>query len=182
MNLNLEPNNHVQNIIHSTKQDQITFTFLMHSNHPEVMRYFEKMKQTHKCVQYNTMHEFCLLPLHMWYEIGCESEAFDLTPDKSSSGAASECITEPTAGAKSIFIWVQLMSLQLLTKVPPLRHQICFFPLLYLHVEISVFECHWRGVRGCACVCLWGERWIDFLKMASGRNRSHDCPQLCAEK
>lgn len=182
MNLNLEPNNHVQNIIHSTKQDQITFTFLMHSNHPEVMRYFEKMKQTHKCVQYNTMHEFCLLPLHMWYEIGCESEAFDLTPDKSSSGAASECITEPTAGAKSIFIWVQLMSLQLLTKVPPLRHQICVFPLLYLHVEISVFECHWRGLRGCACVCLWGERWIDFLKMASGRNRSHDCPQLCAEK
>lgn len=58
-----------------------------------------------------------------------ESEASDLTPDKSSSGAASECITEPTAGAKSIFIWVQLMSLQLLTKVAPPGHQMWNFPL-----------------------------------------------------
>lgn len=46
---------------------------------------------------------------------GCESEASDLTSDKSSCAVASERITEPAAGAESIFIGVQLMSL-LLTK------------------------------------------------------------------
>lgn len=59
------------------------------------------------------MHEFLLCDV-----FGCESEASDLTSDKSSCAVASERITEPTAGAKSIFIRVQLMSLQLPTKVP----------------------------------------------------------------
>lgn len=59
------------------------------------------------------MHEFLLCDV-----FGCESEASDLTSDKSSCALASERITEPTAGAESIFIGVQLMSLQLLTKGP----------------------------------------------------------------
>lgn len=57
------------------------------------------------------MHDFLLCDV-----FGCESEASDLTSDKSPCAVASECITEPTARAKSIFIGVQLMSLQLLTK------------------------------------------------------------------
>lgn len=57
------------------------------------------------------MHDFLLCDV-----FGCESEASDLTSDKSPCAVASERITEPTAGAKSIFIGVQLMSLQLLTK------------------------------------------------------------------
>lgn len=57
------------------------------------------------------MHEFLLCDV-----FGCESEASDLTSDKSSCAVASQRITEPTAEAKSIFIGVQLMSLQLLTK------------------------------------------------------------------
>lgn len=59
------------------------------------------------------MHEFLLCDV-FW----CESEASDLTSDKSSCAVASEHITEPTAGAESIFIGVQLMSLLLLTKGP----------------------------------------------------------------
>lgn len=57
------------------------------------------------------MHELLLCGL-----FGCESEASDLTSDKSSRTSTSERITEPTAEAKSIFIGAQLMSLQLLTK------------------------------------------------------------------
>lgn len=57
------------------------------------------------------MHDFFLCDV-----FGCEREVSDLTSDKSSSAVASERITEPTAGAKSIFIGVQLMSLELLTK------------------------------------------------------------------
>lgn len=146
------------------------------------MRYFEesKMKRMRQWAWCNSMHEFRLLPSRMWYVFGCESEASDLTPDKSFCAAASECITEPTARAKSIFIWVQLLSLQLLTKVPPLRHQMWGFSSLCACARICTFACD--CVRVNVCVCLWGKRWIDFHKMASGRHRSHNCPELSIEK
>lgn len=109
------------------------------------------MKQTQKCASRNAMHEFGLLPLRMHDVFGCESKAYDLTPDKSSSAAASECITEPTTGAKSVFIWVQLMSLQLLTKVLPSICQMCGCSFLYLHIQVCVFDCD----RLCVNVCVY---------------------------
>lgn len=69
-----------------------------------------EMKRIRQGAWCNSMHEFLLCDV-----FGCESEASDLTSDKSSCAVASERITEPTAGAKSIFIGVQLMSVQLLT-------------------------------------------------------------------
>lgn len=119
--------------------------FGISKNHPCVMRYCEESEMNWMW-WYNSMHEFCLLLSYVWYMFGCESEASDLTSDKSSSAAASECITEPTARAKSIFIWVQLMSLQLLTKVLPLRYQMRGFSSLSVQVEMCVFAC------SCACV------------------------------
>lgn len=115
------------------------------------MRYYEerKMKRMPQWAWCNSMHEFRLLPSTMWYVFGCESEASDLTPDKSPCAAASECITERTAGAKSIFIWVQLMSLQLPTKVPPPRHQMWGFSSLCVHAGICVFACDCVHVSVC---------------------------------
>ena len=142
-----------RNIIYSTRQDQLLSHLysLISSNLPDVMRYFEEreMKRMRQWAWCNSMHEFRLPPSRVWYVFGCESEASDLTPDKCSCAAASECITEPTARAKSIFIWVQLMSLQLLTKVPlPRRQMWGFFPLpmftrgsVCLHVVVCVSMC-----------------------------------------
>lgn len=86
---------------------------LISSNLPQVMRYFEEMemKRIRQWAWCNSMHDFLLCDV-----FGSESEASDLTSDKSPCAVASERITEPAAGAKSIFIGVQLMSLQLLTK------------------------------------------------------------------
>lgn len=122
----------------------------------------------------NSVHELCLPPPCLWYVFGCEIAASDLTRDKSSSAVASECITKPAAGAKSIFIWLQLMSLQLLTKVPLLRQKVFF---------LFFFSCSCAQVFICWCVCFYDrEKWIDFYKTALGRNWSHCCPQLCVVK
>lgn len=117
------------------------------------MRYYEegKMKPMLQWARCNSMHEFRLPPSATWYVFGCESEASDLTPDKSPCAAASECITEPTAGAKSIFIWVQLMSLQLPTKVAPPRHQMWGFSSLCVFAQVSVCL-HVTGVHVNVCV------------------------------
>lgn len=103
------------------------------------MRYFEEMemKRIRQWAWCNSMHDFLLCDV-----FGCESEASDLTSDKSSCAVASERITKPTAGAKSIFIRVQLMSLQLLTKGSCFgvhQRRGCSFP--WAHTSVSALAC-----------------------------------------
>lgn len=155
--LNLNPSEDTaehHSLLHSSREDHLPFYTLIPSNLPEVMRYFEErgMKRLPQWAWCNSMHEFRLPPSRMWYVFGCESEASDSTPDKSSCAAASECITKPTAGAKSIFIWVQLMSFQLLTKMPPLRPDVTFFSCsssFCAHARLCNFECDRVRVNVC---------------------------------
>lgn len=147
----------------------------MSSNLSEVKRCFEEgeMKRIGQWPWCNSMHEFCLPSSLMWYVFGCESEVSDLTPDKSSSAAASECITEPTAGAKSIFIWVQLMSLQLSTQVSPPRHWTWVFFLFSTWMCTQVSACWHVTVNMSICVCLWVNGRINPHNMAPGIDQSH---------
>lgn len=168
-----------RNIIYSTRQDQLTFYSLISSNLPDVMRYFEEreMKRMWRWARCNSMHEFRLPPSRVWYVFGCESEASDLTPDKCSCAAASECITEPTARAKSIFIWVQLMSLQLLTKVPPSRRQMWGFFFLFLSSREDLCVCMW--LCACRCVCFIRQKVNRFPREGFRGGRGLKTAQSC---
>ena len=65
---------------------------------------------------------------------GCESEASDLTPDISFCAAASECITEPKARAKSFFYLSAIA-------VTPTSHKSASAEFFFVSVHKDPWDC-----------------------------------------